>query len=168
MKKLLNLTILLLFITTTNISAQSIDNISNPFMGTWEYQTGNEIFRVILWLDNDGQNMRGHYEKVSVLNGVETFIYCSDKEKYQGINTAWLNQVIYMSYDNDLLIGGSFDDNTVNSNLYAPIKTGRITVELLTENPATLRWIVKRGQGMSVNEAPDYSVPTDVILTKVE
>jgi hypothetical protein len=174
MKKIIKLILIVTLFATYNVNGQIgndgavINTTVSPFSGTWEYQTGSEIFRAILWLDTDGQNMRGHYEKVSVLDGVETYIYCSDKEKYQGINTAWDNYVIYMTYDNDLLIGGSFNDNTVNSNLYSPIKIGRITVELLSESPATLRWKVKRGSGIIVNEAPEYSVPTDVILTKVE
>jgi hypothetical protein len=53
-----------------------------------------------------------------------------------------------MTYDNDQLIQGWFDDNTVNFNLYSPIKTIKVTVELLSENPTTLHWFVKINQGV--------------------
>ena len=156
--------ILATFLLTSTLNAQ------NSFIGTWEYQTGNEIFRVILWLDENGEDIKGHYEKVTINNGVETYIYCSDKEKFQGNNKGWSPYVINTN-GNDIIIGGTFIDNTVNANLYHPLKLGSVKIEVVNNNgtdPITAQWNVKRGQGPKINEAPEFSVPTDIILTKVK
>lgn len=162
--------IILLFTLVTLVGhSQSI------FKGTWEYQSGNEIFRVILWEDTregGGQVINGHYEKVIVNgDGAETFVYCSDKERYLGQNKAWLPFVIYGSEDNQLL-SGTFTDNTVDQSQYDQQKRGQLRMEILSNsggvNPViTCSWKIQRGQGPILNESPDYSVPTDIVLTKV-
>ena len=72
------------------------------------------------------------------------------------------------------IIGGVFKDNTVDENLYKQQKIGRLTLEILTNsgglNPTiTAHWKVERKkyQGLIINEAPEFSVPTYIVLTKV-
>lgn len=156
------LTIILLGIS--NIEAQ------NNFIGTWENQVGNEIFRVSIWLSQDGNYLNGHYEKVINNNDIETYIYCSDKEKFIGNNSGWLPTVFWLQGDNQL-IGGAFIDNTVNSNLYDQQKLGSVKIEIISSNTLgsiTAQWTVIRGQGPYINEAPEFSVPTNIVMTKVE
>ena len=161
-------TILAFSFATNHLNAQAI------FVGTWEHQSGNEIFRVILQSSLDGNQIRGHYEKVVVNNGIETFIYCSDKEKFQVRNTGWLPYVIRTTGNNQS-IGGSFTDNTVDQSLYHPLKHGHITLDILSNsggfNPTlTMRWFVERKSyaGLkTTSQAPNFSVPTNIILTKV-
>ena len=104
-------------------------NTQSIFTGTWEYQSGNEIFRVFLWEDNlesGSQVIKGHYEKVIVNgDGTETFVYCSDKEKFSGQNKAWLPFVIHGA-DNNQELSGTFTDNTVDQSVYAQQKSGQI------------------------------------------
>lgn len=173
MKSTFKLMILsLIFCMQLNLKAQVIQAIGNsPFIGTWEYKEGNEIFRVLLWQDEDGTDaILGHYEKVTSIDGQEQYIYCSDKEKFVGSNKGWLPFVMWLE-GNDSLIGGAFIDNTVNENLYSQQKSGGVGIEILPNNdsePLTAKWKVKRSSGPYINEAPEFSVPTDIILTKVD
>lgn len=150
---------------TVQVNAQDI------FTGTWEHQNGNEIFRVILQYDSEyGNEIYGHYEKVEVNNGIETYIYCSDKEKFQDQNKGWLPYVI-TAIGNNITIGGSFTDNTVDSTLYNQQKLGHLTLEIISNsgglNPTiTMRWRITKYKDISINESPNFSVPTDIILTK--
>ena len=69
----LALTLLLLFTSIISFSQTQV------FMGTWEYQNGNSIFRVIITSNTFGDEksspLMGRYLKVSVNNGVENLIY---------------------------------------------------------------------------------------------
>ena len=146
------------------------------FLGTWEYQEGNEIFRVHLSLNpEDNNHIIGHYEKVQVNNGIETYIYSSNKEEFIGNNKGWLPYVITSRSGDNTKIYGTINDNTVDENLYHQLKAGRWTLEILTNsggfNPTiTAHWKVERKSyqsGLTDNEAPEFSVPTDIVLTKV-
>jgi hypothetical protein len=161
-------TILIVCLVTNTTVAQSI------FEGTWEYQQGNDIFRVILWEDSrdDGSDViKGHYEKVSVdANGNETFIFSSDKDKFLGANTSWLPFIIYSSGNNQK-ISGSFTDNTVDQNLFDQQKRGKFRMTILSNSggnnsPITAKWEIEEVNGAKIKESPNFSVPTNVILTK--
>ncbi len=158
---------LALSFTTLSANAQSI------FLGTWEHQEGNEVFRIILSINTeDTDHIIGHYEKVQVNNGEETYIYSSNKEDYVGNNNGWLPYVVTSKSGDNSKIYGTIYDNTVDENLYQQIKVGRFTFEILTNsgglNPTiTAHWKVERSPGLILNEAPEFSVPTDIVLTKV-
>jgi hypothetical protein len=158
--------ILATFLLTSTLNAQTPNNNSNPFVGTWEYQDGNEIFRVILWTDNDNEHIKGHYEKVINNNGIESYVLSSDKEKHEGQNQSWIPYSIFCVIDNQVM-GGIIIDNTVNSNLYHFRKNGKLKF-ILNNNLTTANWRIESSQGPKINEAPEFSVPTDIILTKVE
>ena len=70
------LTMLLLFTSIMSFCQ------TQPFIGTWEYQTGNSIFRVIIAPNTSGHvesaPLMGRYFKVNVDNGVEIIEYSSD------------------------------------------------------------------------------------------
>lgn len=157
---------ILTLMCTICLNAQISNNTENPYVGTWEYQDGNEIFRVFLWMAEDNQHILGHYEKVISNNGIETFVFCSDKEKYEGLNQAWLPYSIYCTIDNQVL-GGIIVDNTVNSSMYHFRKNGKIRITLNSDFTNAV-WIVQEQNGTKINEAPEFSVPTDIVLTKVE
>lgn len=158
------------FILTIILLSINMLEAQNNFIGTWEHQDENKIFRVVLWSSEDGEYLNGHYEKVNINNGIETYIFCSNKEKFVGNNTGWLPTVFWLQGDNQM-IGGAFTDNTVNQNLYDQQKLGSVKIELISNSgsgPITAQWTVRRGQGPYINEAPEFSVPTDIVLTKVE
>ena len=169
MKTYIYIIITLISLSTFNTNAQDI------FLGTWEHQEGNEIFRITLWQDaEDSTYILGHYEKVQFVNGIETYIYSSDKEVFIGNNDWWLTAAIATKDGNNEKIAGTFTDNTVNGSLYKKHKVGYVEIEILTNsgglNPTiTAHWKVERKsyQGLIINEAPEFSVPTDIILTKV-
>ena len=160
---------------STMISLSTLStNAQNIFLGTWEHQNGNEVFRIVLWEDPlDNNSIKGHYKMVQIENGLETIIYSSNKNEHIGINEAKLPFVIYGSANNQTLIG-LFYDNTIDSNQYHFLKKGSLHLEILTNsgglNPTiTAHWKVERKsyQGLIINEAPEFSVPTDIILTKI-
>lgn len=145
----------------------------STFTGTWEYRSGNEIFRIVLWEDtNELDLLKGHYEKVVInSSGDETFIYCSDKEKFQDHNTGWIPFAISLKEIQSKL-SGSITDNTVDQSQYDPLKSGQLRMEILSNtggsNPTiTASCKINRDEGIAIKESPNYSVPTDIILTKV-
>ena len=160
--------VLTLSLSTTQSKAQEI------FLGTWEHRSGNEIFRVFLFENLTYENeIHGHYEKVQINNGTETYIYSSDKNKFVGNNQRPSLTTIMASGNNES-ISGLFEDNTVDENLYSQLKSGHIDIIIISNsggrNPViTAKWKVERPsyQGVTVNEAPGFSVPVDIILTKV-
>ncbi len=168
MKKLFY-TIITLALSFTTLSA----NAQNIFLGTWEHQEGNEIFRVKLWQDTeDSTYILGHYEKVQINNGEETYVYSSNKEEFIGDNDWWLTAAIVTKDGSNTKIGGSFTDNTITGNIYRKYKSGHLSFEILTNsgglNPTiTAHWKVERSPGLILNEAPEFSIPTDIVLTKV-
>ncbi len=164
MKTTIKFLLFIIIVTNSiNLNAQAKYPLST-YTGVWEWQNGNEIFRVRLRADlEDNTRFIGHYEKVSVdANGNETFIYNSNKEVFTGNNKGWLPYVI---------TGGGIIDNTVDQSKYHPLKHGSLKFEILTATPGniTARWHVFRKTGGIIgdDEAPEFSVPTDVILTKV-
>lgn len=149
------------------VDAQSI------FQGVWEYQNGNEIFRVILSEHSDQNDIiQGHYEKVSVnSNGDESFIYSSDKEKFQGQNTGWVPFAINLK-EIESSLSGTVIDNTVDQSLYSPIKSGQLKIQIISNsggnNPViTASWRIQRDEGIEVNESPNYNIPVNIVLRKI-
>lgn len=65
-------------------------NAQNPFIGTWEYQDGNEIFRVELSL-NENNRIRGHYSKIQTNNGFEIVLYKSNYNLGHGLQNGPTN-----------------------------------------------------------------------------
>jgi hypothetical protein len=66
---------------------KDINGYFDKFLGIWEYQDGNQIFRVHLWKEvmveyNDywKDRINGHFQKISIsASGEETIIYTSEK-----------------------------------------------------------------------------------------
>ena len=141
-----------------------------PFIGTWEWQNGNEVFRVTLF-ENSYLGLVGHYEMVQQNNGLETIVFTS--KKVVSSNEVWPPFVISGRVGINAF-AGTIRDNTVDASLYNSEKIGQVVIEILNNsgglNPTiTARWKVERKkyQGLIINEAPEFSVPTDIILTKV-
>ena len=65
MKTIKHIVITLFLLLTFNFV-----NAQNPFHGTWEWQNGNQTFRVFLFAQND--TTKGHFEMVELNSGVET------------------------------------------------------------------------------------------------
>jgi hypothetical protein len=143
----------------------------NPFIGDWQYQSGNEIFIVTLWLDTAENDILGHYKKIIVdINGVfQSEIYNSNKE----IGTSgqnWPRVISAIYHENSNTIGGNITDNTL-VNTPRGFHDGKFVLIVQESNclgcPTTAEWEVEKSPGFRSPDEPDFNIPTDIILTKV-
>ena len=164
-----NLILLVIITLFSLLSTTKATSQTNPYIGTWKYQNGSEIFYVTFY--NERAKIKGEYKKVLVdNNGVEVQeIYRSNKF-LTGTTTEWPS-CIYVSYDSvNNKIGGTINDNTIDfSNRPGrTFRSGILRIKLLpgcTGCPITAQWKVIAEQG--ILEEPDYNIPTDIIITKV-
>lgn len=143
-----------------------------PFVGVWEYREGNDIFRVNIWEENN--RLKGHVQfiEIETINGleVETVVKTSDRCEANGFCHF---PVIYGGSGNGEEMYGIFSDNTIIINNEYKGKFGYMTLTLIpnscTTCPTTAQWIVKEHRGFKLDTEPEnFSVPIDVILTKVD
>ena len=158
--------ITILFISLTAF----ISNAQNPFLGTWEWQNGNQTFRVFLW-DTENGAVKGHFEMVEVNSGVETIVYTSDKPYNSNMTQHW-HPVINVGLNSDgVSIEGRILDNSYDYedpsfdqyNLY----NSYLRMRIISTNPTTATWKVQY-YGLIGNDAPPINIPTDIVMTKVE
>ena len=159
--------------TNSNHSYKQQEDI---FTGNWKYKNGNEVFIIKLWKTPDGY--LGHYKKIIVdaNNNEISEIYNSDKP-VTGSSLHWpyvLNAGTY-SVPN-YIIGGTISDNTVTNALNAGgFISGGWDMKIINPDCYTTptincivqaRFTVKKGEGLRIEGEPDFSIPTNVILTK--
>jgi hypothetical protein len=147
------------------------DNDFAPFIGTWKFVENNKTFIVTLWKE----------QHVS-FNGVFTGLY---KDQIFGDwkmieNEGMLNEnILYNSYHYvgngqyfppTISGGGSCDgihfsslimDNCIDNGF---IKNGILKFTITSSN--TAHWYIKSLNGMQIENAPNFMIPTDIILTK--
>lgn len=178
MNSLNNVLVVLLLSFPIAISSQNYNQTDHVFTanldaysGVWEYRSSNEIFRVILKKGTEntrfviGECLIGdyYYQK----DGVVLDTYNENKIPLE-INDS--NQ--------DLIIVGATNakvkQENVNPNeLYMFIFDKRLkkvgsSCEILLLSPTQIRWILADGEGVySVEDILGFSIPTDVILTKI-
>lgn len=142
-----------------------------PFVGVWEYREGNDIFRVNIWENN--RYLKGHVEfiEVDLINGleVETVVKTSDRCEANGFCHF---PVIFGGSGDGQLMSGLFSDNTIIIDNVYKGKFGYMSLTIIQNNcttcPTTAQWIVKEHRGFKLDTEPEnFSVPIDVILTKV-
>ncbi|WP_322551125.1 hypothetical protein [Flavobacterium psychraquaticum] len=157
-------TILMLFISIASFSQ------TQAFIGTWENQTGNSIFRVIISPNSSGHvesaPLMGRYFKVNINNGMEVIEYSSDLAPLG--NFQWEPGFYASVYPNSIL-GGELIDHTYLDTTKS--KWGDLSITLNTIScltcPLTANWEVVRPSGLRLdNEPPDYNIPTSIVLTK--
>ena len=177
MKKIIIILMLVLSINNNTLYPQSVskyilftENI-DLFNGTWEYTSGNEIFRIVLKMGVDE----------TVLNSAPCLIgdYFYSKSGFVMDNYNELN--LPTTYDKDtknsIIIfasnGNTRADWVRPYNLYVFFRdkrtktwTGNGSIELIS--PTQIHWVLKKEEGVYINDDPDngFSVPTDVIMNK--
>ncbi len=182
--KIKNLILCFIFLlnTTTIVEGQGLVKRETfpvnleAYQGTWEYISGNEIFRIYLKIGaKDTKVSYGicllgdyFYSKGNVIlstysvsdipgiysdvSGNNTIIYASNG-KYESVKYANPNELHMFFYDKQLK---------------KKVYSGKI--QLIS--PTQIRWILKDDEGVYTSDEewiePGFSVPTDVILTKKE
>ena len=136
---------------------KDIDNNFTPFLGTWEYQNANQIFRITLWKENmveyENGNLpsfyrdkiKGHFEMVEIGQQgqqFETIIYTSDKP----IGTSG-------QYYPPVINAGSIDGISVRC---------QFSLDIISNNPTQAVLKVK-----SLSMSGDtYNIPSNITMTK--
>ena len=180
--KYLKLIIFFLIISQfANAQTQIVNsNSSNPFLGTWEWQNGNQIFRVNLWGDTN-KAISGHFQMLQITqnsNGqnIATVIYTSDKP-YNSVMTEHWHPVINvgLGWNRNDILQGRILDNSMNyeSSEYDGFEFWQAWLEMkiipsnnCNECPLTATWKVQY-KDLTPSNAMPLNIPTDIILTKV-
>lgn len=159
-----------LFFILLNCSMYSqIHNSQNaPYIGTWEYQNGNQIFRLIIW-ENSQPNpfddlyyLIGRYEMVEKNNNSETIIYTSNSanNSNNGQNHNALNGVV----DGGMYIGVFNEMHENGSGLLGDF-------EIINLASSEISFRVVKKVGININEIgttteTDFVVPNNIVLIK--
>jgi len=147
------------------LHAQQVTNI---FPGTWQYDNGNQRFIVKIWHQNS--MYYGHYKMVQLNNGIPGNTIFDSRQVYP--NGAQFSSTIYTKAYSNIELSGFIDDNTIIGN-DEDFKTGDLQITLnqipgcLTCTPFTATWKVTKTHGAIVGLNLPFSVPTDIVLTKV-
>ena len=166
-------TLLTLFISL-NSFAQSRYDVNNltPFVGNWEWVNGNETFKVEVYIEDN--YLKGHYFLSDINNGIVTTIYKSNKV----INENWgfvFGDAIFGGSQDGILYHASIEDNVLlgeGINDYKATKQGSLGFTIINDGtngqPITATWEVTILQGLKLDSyPPEFSIPTDIVLTKV-
>ncbi|NDI97517.1 hypothetical protein GWA97_00315 [Flavobacterium sp. LaA7.5] len=150
----------------TNKATAQLTPTPSPYEGTWHYQDGNELFVVSLWKENDG-SFRGYYKKTAYTNGtIGATIFNSRKVYSDGFV---FPPVIYARFHSGSGVSGIVHDNTIENNP-EDFKDGVLRMKIIsdcTNCPVTATWKIDEESGLRVDFIEGFSIPTDVILTKV-
>lgn len=169
-----NIIIILIFTITSNIYSQtiSVNPTRDDFIGIWEWQNGNEIFRINFFNQEttyEGEtwtSLASHFTMLSIdSSGNETIIYTSDRPMETTIPQNWFPVITggqYLSYNESYRF--ALKDNTASTYLL-----GNLDLKFLATSsgqPLQISWKL-RVDGMA-DENQSFNVPTDIILTKIE
>lgn len=156
----------LFILISSSIFSQTRNAQNAPYVGTWEYQKDNQIFRLNIWEDSepnpyDGQYyLNGNYKMIEKNNGAETIIYSSNPNGEQ--NAEALNGLLL-----DGVYSGIFHQMHDNSS----DKIG--TFEITSFPTSEISFHVSKMSGININpigtpEQEDFEIPNDIILIKKE
>lgn len=142
-----------------------------PFIGDWEWQNGDETFRVEVFAD--GNNLKGHYEMIETdSTGNETTLYKSNKLLNPSLNF-YYGSAMFGGSNDGVLFHALIDDNVLMGDGIHSRKDGSLAFTITNDGtdgqPITATWRVTILQGLkSTSEPTEFSIPTDILLTKVE
>ncbi|MFY7666349.1 MULTISPECIES: hypothetical protein [Flavobacterium] len=161
------------FVCSLTVYSQTNDPVNAPFVGTWNYQNGNQIFQLIIWEDpepdlNDGSYcLRGHYKMIDLSSGNPTVIYKSDSDAPVGLK--WPSAFIGHVFSGNIF-GATFHEiHSGSSFLY-----GDLSIRLLDvcpTCPAKISFNLVKEKGIRFYDVgepiiSDFVVPNNIELTK--
>jgi hypothetical protein len=148
-------------------SAQIIQTITiNDFIGTWQYQDENNIFRIILVESFNGDlndDLDGKFQLIEIQNGIEVITFDSGYIGDTDYFPQW-TAIIGRVWGTNKFTGMVEDRSNPN---YGGLD-GRLETELINNNGVLqLTWKVTK-RGLRTTGEPDFNIPIDTVLTKVE
>ena len=163
MKTIKNILLILLVLLSAALNAQQVTNI---FPGTWQYDNGSQRFIVKIW--QEGNRYRGHYKMVELNAGIEgNTIYNSRMSVGNG--QFYPPFTISGTVNNSKLSGFIYDNTIVG---YDDTKPGQLILEYqffpgCQNCNVTASWKVIPAESLGSESSFQFSVPTDITLTKV-
>jgi hypothetical protein len=154
---------------------KDLNNILNPFVGTWQNINADKLFSVNFWVDEE-MGLIGHYKmyQLDPLGNIESTIYSSSAVVAVD-NSLWPPFTIHSgtTINGFQIINGVVTDNTIISSQYSKIKRGRLNMIINQSTcvgcPITATWLVTNHEGVRLdNESPTFNIPTNIVLTKVQ
>lgn len=167
---------------------KDIDNDFDAFIGVWEHQENDMVFRVTLWKnaqepyrEDENGNPRyyvdqilGHFEMVQLEEdplGAETVIYTSDKN-IGSSQQDWFPVIRIFTSDGVEAWGTVLDNVVFDPDLWInPCLHGTLSFDIIPgTNPPQAVWEVKHRKGAACfSDLPtEFTIPTDIVLTKVQ
>jgi len=160
---------------------KDVQNNFLPFLGTWKYQNGSQTFLVRLWKVTKEpysatgnpvyyiDEIRGHYKLVENYGlPNETIIYTS--EKNIGVTGSPWPCVIFADATVPNILHGRLYDvaGPLNVNYQMGV-FGYVDMVILPGSPAQASWKVEpaKKEWFAADEPRDFTIPTNVTLTKV-
>ncbi|MEM9680478.1 MAG: DUF6705 family protein [Bacteroidota bacterium] len=164
---------IILLCFTLTVSAQYGPTHLTPFVGHWEWQNGNQTFKVEIYEENN--YLKGHYQLTETNNEVETIIYNSNKLINEELDF-YFGEAIFGGSHDGVLFHAYIEDNVQlgqGANEYTNTKDGHLAFTIVNNGdngqPVTATWRVREGMGLkSTANPPEFSIPTDITLTKVD
>jgi hypothetical protein len=154
--------------------AQAEDPDNEPYLGTWAYQEGDQIFRLFLKEaeDSNSQNnykVIGNYEMVETnpSTGEEIVIYTSIVENAPDWFGAF-GGYVKPFFDGVSGIFREFHAHGLHGSFSIALESSCLTC------PQKIRWKVKQGEGIRIRpigepaHSNSFEVPSDILLEKVE
>ncbi len=162
---------------------KDLNNYFSPFLGTWEWQSGNRIFKVTLWkeayVENQNGNrpsfyedvIKGHFEMIHVSQGSQpwqTVMYTSQKKIGQSTSD-WFPVISGASHDGNNFRGIIYDNSVPYNPEYSTGVRGNLELSIVQNtSPMQLHWNVTLPQGTYGTDQPtEFNIPTIMILKKV-
>ena len=176
MRRILYITLLVLILPISNINAQQNVNL-NPYVGTWKYTNAStkEEFTVVL------RETTYRYQNEPLEQCiVGIYIYKKNGQIIYDNSSQFTSNVSAIKMP--IYAGTSVKSGTPSKLIfyvkdYGKMKNGSPKTSegwltlISSSNPKQLRWQPEEPEGVYVAEQapiPGFSIPTDIILTKVE
>jgi hypothetical protein len=154
----------------------------DAYVGTWEYRLGADVFRIVLKKDKEYDDYDGRYLNERIYGG---HVYIRDGEVVSDCiqiveeSATFDDETMSISANNVELDEEDVKPNELRLGFRDRLKnkTGLGTLALIPGAPAQLHWkIIRKTEGVYLLKAGEslpvfdsaWSVPTDVVLTKVE
>ena len=150
---------------------KDLDNNIPAFEGTWQNTTSNITFRIILYketmlpfgspVDYYSDNMGGSFQIIRDINTANEVVLHNSVKTYTEGSESFTMSSVFFADASTAALGGWVRDNCANGGDGTLVGFFR----LVRLSPTTAHWKVKPGAIKFSFQY--YSIPTDVIMTKI-
>jgi len=161
MKKIIG--IVLIAFTFYNFTNTTVSR--EAFVGHWVWKSQNQTFKVHFY--KSYEMLKGDYEMVENVNGIERTIYKSNRIIDKTFNLPFGNAISGNTSDGKIFMG-IIKDNVLLGDSIHGIKEGQL--KLVLKSSKTIKWEVTPliSYRKKVKKTPEnFTIPTDITLTKV-